>query len=96
MYRDPEGRSIQENSRLEDYDAARRMLAEKAIITLEARLAVLKEIARETPTQGEGAASPRGDQAGHGKQHSIGGGPVRNDAAKRGDGKSKTRKGGKA
>lgn len=47
VYRDPEGRIIQENTGTEDVHEARRFLAAKAIITLEARLAVLREVAGE-------------------------------------------------
>jgi hypothetical protein len=64
MYRDPEGRSIQENSRLEDFGAARRMLAERAIVTLEARLAVLKGMLDETEDAAPGhGTQPDGDGA---------------------------------
>jgi len=63
MYRDTEGRTIQENSRTADQNAARRMLAERAIVTLEARLAVLRAVlheTREAKIQGDGGAR-RGD-----------------------------------
>jgi hypothetical protein len=57
MYRDGEGRSIQENSRTEDYAAARHMLASRAIATLRARLAVLEGIASEGHHTGSGAGA---------------------------------------
>ncbi len=65
MFRDPEGRTIQENSRLEDYAAARRMLAERAIATLEARLAVLRAVLDEAEETGSPArgSQPDGDGA---------------------------------
>ena len=45
IFRDPEGRVIQESSYTDDQDTARRMLACRAIVTLEARLAMLREVA---------------------------------------------------
>src|SRR5882672_9359743 len=60
IYRDVEGRTIQENTRTEDQDAARRMLAERAIITLEAQIAALREVLHEGQSKGNRGASGRG------------------------------------
>ena len=88
MYRDPEGRQIQENSRLEDYAPALRMLAERALVTVQAKVAVLEAIINETEEQEAGSQDPVGPR----KKHAGSGGTVRRDAAVRRTGKH----GGKA
>jgi hypothetical protein len=60
VFRDAEGRGIQENTRTEDFNAALRMLAERALETARARVAALEKIVDET----EGAGTPaRGSQS---------------------------------
>jgi hypothetical protein len=92
VYRDPQGRGIQENTRTEDFNAALRMLAERALETARARVTALERIIHET-AQKEGAAHPRSDEARHGEERATRRRPVRDDAAVRGTGK--TKKGGR-
>ena len=47
IYKDPEGKVIQENSHLEDEPKARRLLAERALVTARARVEALREIIHE-------------------------------------------------
>lgn len=64
MYRDEEGRTIQENSRLEDYGPARRLLAERALVTAKAKVAVLEQIIHEEEAAADAARpQPDGDGA---------------------------------
>ena len=84
IYRDAEGHIVQENTWTMDRDEARRILAVKAIETLEARLRVLEEIVNENTDQAPAKASPKrrragagtkaGDRAGSGaRQGNVGG-----------------------
>ena len=65
MFRDPLGRNIQENSRLTDYNAARRLLAERALETAKAKVAALEQIIHEAEETGSPAhrSQPDGDGA---------------------------------
>lgn len=87
IYRDTEGRVIQENTRTEDQDVARRMLAARALETLRAKIAVLEAILNEDPAQKKGRAAARGGKAGADTGHAGSRKAVRGDAARRGDGK---------
>src|SRR5881394_1046374 len=49
IYRDTEGRTIQENTRTEDIDVARKMLAARALETARAKVAALEAILNEAP-----------------------------------------------
>lgn len=82
MFRNPLGHTVQMNSGTDDYDAARRMLAQESIATLKARLAVLEGIASEGHHTRSGAGTA-------GAEGSSGSGAV---PAGRG---GKTRTGGK-
>jgi hypothetical protein len=61
IYRDPEGRIIQENTRTDDQNAARRILAERAIVTLEARLKMLRKVANGREKDQKAAAATLGE-----------------------------------
>jgi hypothetical protein len=55
IYRDIEGRVIQENTQTEDQAIARRMLAARALERVEAQAALLREILREAPAKAAGS-----------------------------------------
>lgn len=120
-YKNADGETIQENSRTTDQGEAQRLLAARALETLEAKTAVLKRVlsgkvtgaqpgpeadsaeldlvdfllkiaARREKEEADEAAQARrparGSQSGTGSQQPAGGGPLRGDAAKRGNGKA--------
>ncbi len=60
IYRDVDGTTIQENARTTDRDKARRLLAKRALVNLQARVRALREIVRETP---EASAAGAGGSA---------------------------------
>jgi hypothetical protein len=53
IYRDTEGRTIQENTRTENQNEARRMLAVRALETTRAKVAALEQIVNEGQNQAE-------------------------------------------
>jgi hypothetical protein len=57
IYRDGEGRVVQENCQTEDQDAARVLVAERALATAQARVAELERIIREGKDSGSGAGT---------------------------------------
>jgi hypothetical protein len=62
IYRDIEGRTIQENAQTEDQATARRRLAARALERVQAQAALLREVLREAPAK-EAAGSRRIDSA---------------------------------
>ena len=60
IYRDVEGKTIVESSHTGDAAAATRMLAQRALVALRARVALLEGLADETPPRQE--TRPGGDQ----------------------------------
>jgi hypothetical protein len=59
IYRDIEGRTIQENAQTEDQATARRRLAARALERVKAQAALLRQVLRETPAKE--AAGSRGN-----------------------------------
>jgi|AmaraimetP72IA01_FD_contig_31_8322941_length_3684_multi_16_in_0_out_0_2 hypothetical protein len=92
FYRDPEGRIIQETSHTSDYASAMVMLIDRALVTAQARVAVLRA-ARE---EAKAAATATGrDEALNRGEQGARRGSVRADAARRGAGRAANR-GGKS
>ena len=57
IYRDIQGRTIQENAQTEDQATARRRLAARALERVQAQAALLREVLRETPAKAAGSRS---------------------------------------
>jgi hypothetical protein len=66
IYRDTLGRTIQENLHTESQDAARYLLAQRALETARAKVAALEQITHEG--QGGAGATPEGKEAGRSTQ----------------------------
>jgi hypothetical protein len=83
IYRDPEGRIIQKNTCTEDQNAARRMLAERALETAKARVAALERIIDEQAAQKQAARTADQGQGKtrNGGKHGASGRSVRHHAA---------------
>src|SRR5262245_2249748 len=95
IYRNADGHTIQENTWTDDPDTARRMLAQRAIVTLRARLRLLQAVVNEKTTTPP--ADRREDEAPDRGAYGAGRGSIRDDAAKRGESKAtKTARGTRA
>jgi hypothetical protein len=94
IYRDTQGRTIQENTRTDNSDAARRMLVERALETARAKVLALEEMRHEAAHPEARAAHPASNEAGHHQQHGPRKRPVRHHAPVGGDG-GKENRGGK-
>ena len=68
VYRDVDGRRVQENTWTADQNLARRMLAERALKTAEARVEALRAVLDESPGQDRARAGARSREAGGGAQ----------------------------
>src|SRR5215471_8515048 len=65
IYRDTQGRTIQENTRTDNPDAARRMLVERALETARAKVLALEGMLNEAAQAETGASHPGGNETGH-------------------------------
>lgn len=70
VYRDANGRMIQQSSGTQDAVIARRMIAERAIVTLQARIDALRAIINEATQTTAPAAEGAGD-ARNGRKHGV-------------------------
>jgi hypothetical protein len=102
IYRDAEGRTVQENTKTEDADLARLFVAEKALVTARAKVAALEAIFDEAQKTGFAPTATGGwertagaGEPGNGGEHEGGSRPVRRDAGRRAAAKGKTTRGGK-
>jgi hypothetical protein len=95
IYRDTEGRVIQENSKTEDADVARRLLIGRALDTARAKVVALEGLLDETPKEKRDAVTRR-LQAGKRAKHERGVEALRGDVAGSGNDTSAKARGGKA
>src|SRR5262245_45155095 len=65
IWRDPEGRILQENTNTEDPDLARLFVAERALSTAQARVAALEAIVNEAQKTTAGKRATGGAEDGH-------------------------------
>ena len=89
IYRDTQGRTIQENARTDNPDAARRMLVERALETARAKVLALEGILNEAAQSEAGASHPASSEAGHREQHGTRNRSVRHHAQVGGNGGKK-------
>jgi len=93
IYRDPEGRTIQKNTRTDNRDWARRMLVERALETARTKVLALEGMLDEAAQPEAGAAHASHKQTGQDKQLGSRYRSVRHNAPGRRDGGRKNRGG---